>query len=918
MIDIKHNILIVFFLLSIAGAQDFSGIKIYINPGHGGNDPSNDRYVEETGYWESEGNLTKGLYLRDILQAHHAQVFMSRTQNRDQDDLPLSQIDADANANNVDYFHSIHSNGYLGDANYPLVLFRGYDNNPVFPAAKTMGHLIWTELQRLNRQWTYWGSSSENNRGDWDFYSYWGTSGLGVLRYLNMPGTLSEGSFHDYLPNSWRLMSIDYRKHESIVLFRAFVNYFNLTKDSTAVVAGLVRDNSRQVSYGYSYISGLPDDKLRTINRAKVTLLPEGREYHTDENNNGFFMFNGVEPGAYTVVMEGPDNAPDTVEVQAVANRTAFANGFLTYTPEKPPQLFDHFPTDRAIDQPTNTNIVLTFSKPMQPDSTEQAIQISPSAHETYTWDEENRTLTLSLFDTLRRHMKYEVRVGNSALGANGTSVGVDSLFTFTTAANHAHPGLADFSPGAQGDSAMVTDAIMLEFDMPMRASKTETAFQIQPETGGSFSWNSAQTELTFTPDDSLERATKYTVRIAASAENRWGVAPDSTLSFSFNTRYRNRVELIRSYPQSNQQNVSTRPQFNMTLSSPVDFGTVLGHVKIKDAQGNRVSYKSLKEHEINGRGVLTFETSSPLANDRDYQVWLLPGMTDYDGLVLQDTVKTRFHTEAMSYATGTILDFFESDTLWLAPNTNPFSEGLDSVATKLSLTTTKKVSNYHSVKLDYFFSNDSGARCVVQRKMPLPVSDGSAASFGVWVFGDLSGNRFEVRLADPTDSLLAVVSDTLDWAGWKMVQGALEQGNSDSLYLTEMRISRTREGNPGGTLYFDDAQVDVTFTGMKEREGAPQLPRTSRLEQNYPNPFNPTTVISYSIPVSVKSRGGEAVTLTVYNALGQKVRELVNNKQRPGVYRVTFDASGISSGVYFYRLKVNGVARTKKMLLLR
>ena len=901
--------IVLLLLGSALNAQDFSGIKIYINPGHGGHDPSNDRYIEQTGYWESEGNLTKGLYLRDILVQHNATVFMSRTQNRDKDDLPLSQIDADANANNVDYFQSIHSNGYLGNANYPLVLFRGYDNNPVFPQAKTMGHLIWVELQRLNRQWTYWGSSSENNRGDWDFYSSWGTSGLGVLRYLNMPGTLSEGSFHDYIPNSWRLMSLDYRKHESIVLFRAFVNYFGLNDEPTAVVAGLVRDKSRQVNYSYSYISGLPDDKLKTINRAKVTLVSTGREYITDDNNNGFFMFEHVEPGYYTVIMEGPDNAPDTVDVQAIANRTAFANGFLSYTPNKPPRLFGHFPADKAENQITHTDIILSFSKVMQADSTEQAIRITPEANGSFSWDETNRMVTFSLSDTLRRNTEYEVRVAGSAKGIDGTSIGVDSVFSFTTAADHVHPRLVDYSPGVNGDSALVTDPITLVFDMPMRTTETEAAFRIIPQAEGTFSWNDTRTAFVFTPEDTLQRSTNYTVEITEAAENRYGVHPDSLLGFTFRTRYRNKVELIRSYPQMNQQNVSTRPQFRMVLSSAVDFGTVLRHVKIKDASGNRVPYKSLKEHEQNSRGVLTFEPSSPLANDRDYQVWLLPGITDFDGLLLQDTVKIWFHTTATSYAEGQIVDAFESDSTWLAPNKNPSSSGLDSAATRLLFTTEKRISNYHSAKLTYTFLYDSTGTCVFGRTRPILVSDGSAETFGMWVFGDNSNNVIRIILSDSGQIQKEILTDTLNWAGWKMTRRTLD--TADSLYLSDIRIIKQIHGETSGTLYFDDAQINITFTGMDEKPNS-LLPKTVTLRQNYPNPFNPATTIYYRLPAQSKVR------LTVFNALGQKVRELVNSRQKPGQYRIRFDAGTLASGIYFYRLNVNGVTLTKKMLLLR
>ena len=95
--------LILFYTLSIS--QDLTGIKIYVNPGHGGHD-SDDRYIATTGFWESDGNLTKGLELRDILESMGATIYMSRTQNRTEDDRSLTEIDQEANSFSVDYFHS--------------------------------------------------------------------------------------------------------------------------------------------------------------------------------------------------------------------------------------------------------------------------------------------------------------------------------------------------------------------------------------------------------------------------------------------------------------------------------------------------------------------------------------------------------------------------------------------------------------------------------------------------------------------------------------------------------------------------------------------------------------------------------------------------------------------------------------------
>jgi|GEM_PF-4729921 len=83
-------------------------------------------------------------------------------------------------------------------------------------------------------------------------------------------------------------------------------------------------------------------------------------------------------------------------------------------------------------------------------------------------------------------------------------------------------------------------------------------------------------------------------------------------------------------------------------------------------------------------------------------------------------------------------------------------------------------------------------------------------------------------------------------------------------------------------------------------------------LYQNYPNPFNPTTTINYSIPKL------SYVTLKIFNTLGKLVTTIVNESQNAGYYKVGFNASNLASGVYFYQLRADDFAATKKLLLLK
>ncbi|MEO8230753.1 MAG: T9SS type A sorting domain-containing protein, partial [Ignavibacteriota bacterium] len=89
-------------------------------------------------------------------------------------------------------------------------------------------------------------------------------------------------------------------------------------------------------------------------------------------------------------------------------------------------------------------------------------------------------------------------------------------------------------------------------------------------------------------------------------------------------------------------------------------------------------------------------------------------------------------------------------------------------------------------------------------------------------------------------------------------------------------------------------------------------LPEEYLLSQNYPNPFNPSTKISWQSPV------GSHQSLKVYDILGNEVATLVDEYKPAGSYEVEFDASRLTSGIYFYRLQAGSFVETKKMILLK
>jgi photosystem II stability/assembly factor-like uncharacterized protein len=102
------------------------------------------------------------------------------------------------------------------------------------------------------------------------------------------------------------------------------------------------------------------------------------------------------------------------------------------------------------------------------------------------------------------------------------------------------------------------------------------------------------------------------------------------------------------------------------------------------------------------------------------------------------------------------------------------------------------------------------------------------------------------------------------------------------------------------------------TGTALPVLENHGSAPLEFVLVQNYPNPFNPATRIQYSV------RGSGFVSLKVYDVLGREVRTLVNENLQAGSYAMTFDATGLASGIYFYRLQAGEFVDTKRLVLLK
>ena len=160
------------------------------------------------------------------------------------------------------------------------------------------------------------------------------------------------------------------------------------------------------------------------------------------------------------------------------------------------------------------------------------------------------------------------------------------------------------------------------------------------------------------------------------------------------------------------------------------------------------------------------------------------------------------------------------------------------------------------------------------------------------------------------------IVSIMYDRAGVEQWLARYDESEKDSYDATAMSVDNS--GNvyvAGNSSYiFRSAYTIIKYTqNWVSVEGeAAGLPTKYTLSQSYPNPFNPSTTIEYTLP-----RSGE-VSLIIYNILGEEISRLVSGEQDAGYHNVSWNASNMSSGIYFYRLTAGDFVETRKMVLLK
>ncbi len=358
------------FLLSIfalcALVMSASAAKIYVNPGHGSwtsecrnmlliNYPS---YGDTLGFWESNTNLWKSLYLEKKLKESGHTVKMSRRYSGGTGQLESSPYDkalhviaAEANSWGPNYFISVHSNAHQDGAvtNYPLFIHRGYTGSETCSGSIWGERILWTHHYEIfncgqeNNSYPNYNNNNKNIQGGlsmngWDY---------GVLRH-SYPGTLVEGYFHTYQPARHRAMQPDWCRQEGLRYWRGFTEMYGSAKDTKGYIMGYIRTKDKQINQT-NYTGRSANDIYYPMNGARVVLRNSKTEliktdpykyvardfvsqavYTTDGYYNGVFVYDDLAPGKYTVYVHCKGYKDLVQEVTVTADKTTYLQLFVT------------------------------------------------------------------------------------------------------------------------------------------------------------------------------------------------------------------------------------------------------------------------------------------------------------------------------------------------------------------------------------------------------------------------------------------------------------------------------------------------------------------------------------------------------------------------------------------------------------
>jgi len=518
-------------------AQEVTGLNdwtLYIDQGHS--------QTENGGlfnYSEAEKVLRVGLALRDFFENETdiEAVFVAR--ETDQDFISLEGRVAEANTLATDFYYSIHSDAGPPQVNSTLMLYGGWKSNGELVEKTPEGGgdygaiLDWdlTGAMRIDRRGNYadrvfYQGDVYHHENQWPY--------LYVNRVSNMASLLSEAGFHTNPGQQMLNFNAEWKVLEAISAYRSFLEWHDIDRPAIGIATGIIRDIETGLALNDATVT-IDDQSYTTDGWDSIF-----NEYSEDPEQlrNGFYFIQDLEPLS-TVEVEFTKEGYETLTVDLFVesdpnNLTEFNFSFLDVemTSLIPPVVLSVEPEDDLGELIPGTPLVFNFSRKMDQQSVEDAIEITPEAGISYSWDDEFTLLVnTSDFPFLVTHtLTINGDIAKGALtdqfldGDGDGEEGGDFVIEFTMSdEDNDPPMLVEYTPSAYSPARTLRPIIRLVYDEEIidesidenviTLHQTGTDYPIPGEVHHLVVNN--QSVLHFFPAENLEPGGNYTVDIA-------------------------------------------------------------------------------------------------------------------------------------------------------------------------------------------------------------------------------------------------------------------------------------------------------------------------------------------------------------------------------------------------------------------
>ena len=499
------------------------------------------------------------------------------------------------------------------------------------------------------------------------------------------------------------------------------------------------------------------------------------------------------------------------------------------------------------------------------------------------------------------------------------------------------------------GDTITVNRSVKIVFSKSMDETSVTSSIEFAPDIEiEQFIWNTGK-ELTIDIKDNFEYDTEYTLTIKAIAQDINGVSLDGNhdgiAGEDFVLTFRTKAiddqgpAVIQSYPSLSGQEDEIAIDDVVTFA----FDEFLDKKSVHDT--TIVLTSGSDDVEINyavtdmkGKSILYVQPLETLVSDTYYSLLIKNTLMDTVGNMIASPIQLDFKTEPKEYTEIKLIDAFLSSSNWERPDYSGSTVGIVKQNTSFSITNEaylpkSSVRQRIAATLKYEWDVTASEFLIREYLMggpPREVTFDTSYVLQSYVFGDGSRNTFRFCIDEDDGTSAWAIHEVsqwveIDWYGWRLVEWNLGDpaqtgtwiGNSvldgTRYRMDSYQLSHQAGGDIDGTIYFDDLRLVKKadkYIGIDEE--IIDIAHSYRLLQNYPNPFNPTTTIPFVI-----ARPGQ-VSLNVYNLLGQHVSTLVEKPLSAGYHEVIFDATQLSSGLYFYVLESEGMTLKRTMLFLK